>query len=398
MLSSAQGILADVLRPHSYDHFFDQVFGREPVAFHDDTAAEFRANILGADPAQTILQAYEKFAPTLTCHAKTPTVKPPDARAVGSADAFKALIGRYHKHGYTVRIPDVVDLTPELLRVSRALEVVLENPVGAVIFWSDAGAEAPVHYDDIDVFVLQLSGRKRWFISKEPPKLPNKWKGIGEAPPALGQHWTFDVKPGDMIYMPRGSAHTVQSTTESIHISIGFVPVTVREAILAALDHLSDLDRPLRAGVVDRADNLARGAGGDEVSAQVNAGLQKLVSNCRSDAFVKNAMEKRRSRMIVDLAKIPTSAPTAPTTLQSRVKHSPFAIQNIIKTPTVIDLSLPGEQLLLHPGAESSLQFIVTHPRVYRCRYSWRVRQRCSHRFGRSPNCQWFSGDRLATA
>ncbi len=364
MLLQAKAIVAEILRPHSYDHFFEEIVGRQPVALLGDDRAD-RAQILGGDPKQTILDAFEKYAPELTCHALAPKTPPPSARAVADAGAFHALIREYHALGYTVRIPEVVDLSPGLSRLTRALEQVLEVPVGAVIFWSASEAKAPVHYDEIDVIAIQVVGKKRWFVSKDPSPLPNQWKTVGEGPPSLDRYSTFDVSPGDMLYLPRGTAHTVESTAESIHISIGFVPVTVRDAIIAVLDHLSDLDKPLRTGATGRADELVQGERSGQVAAAVRGGLEKLADRCQSDEFVQQAMERRRSRMIAELPKLPRPAAKSATTLQSRIRHNALAMAHIIKTPGVIDFSLPGEHIFMHPGAEESLRFIVATPEFH---------------------------------
>lgn len=361
MLPQARAILAELLRPHSYDSFFEEFVGRQPLALLGDDRTD-RAGILGDDPKKTILAAFEKHAPELTCHTLAPKTPPPVARRVADAAEFHALIREYHDLDYTVRIPEAVDLSPELRRLTRALEVILEVPVGAVIFWSAAEAKAPVHYDEIDVIAIQLVGEKRWFVSEDPSELPNEWKTAGEGPPSLDRYSTVDVGPGDLLYLPRGTAHTVESTAESIHISIGFVPVTVREAIIAALDHLSDSDKPLRTGVTRRADALSNGEGTGQVSAQVKDGLEKLLASCQSDAFIQQAMGRRRAKMIADLPKLSPSSPGNPTTVQTTVKHNPLGMTHVIKSPTVLDFSQPGEHIFIHPGAEESLQFIVATP------------------------------------
>ena len=360
MLGEARALLTDLLRPHDYDQFFDEVVGQQPLALLGGERSD-RARLLGPDPKQAILDAYKKHAPELTCHALAPRVQPPSARPVASPDAFHSLIRDYHTNDFTVRIPDAVDLSPELRRLTRALEIIVENSVGAVVFWSAAGARAPVHHDDIDVIAIQLSGKKRWFMSNHTSTLPNQWKGIGEPPPELGPHRTIDVEPGDLIYMPRGTAHTVESTTESIHVSIGFVPVTVRDALIAAIDHLSDLDKPIRTGITPRADDLAGGDREEIVLQRLRDAMRKFSDSTQSDTFIRDAMSRRRSRLIAEMPKLP--APEANTVqLQSRLKHSPLAIAHTITAGDVIDFSQPGEQIFIHAGAEDSLRYIIDTP------------------------------------
>ena len=353
--------MANYSRPYSYDRFFDEIVGHRPLALLGEERLD-RAQMIGDDPKSAILASYERFAPTLTCHAHSPSALPPEARAVPDAGAFADLIGEYHAVGYTVRIPKVGGLSPELCELMRALEIVIGNPADAVIFWSEAGAAAPVHHDEHDIIAIQLLGRKKWFVSGDPPSLPNTWKRAGEAPPQLNSHSEFDVVPGDLIYMPRGTAHTVQSITESIHLSIGFVPVTVRDAIIAALDHLSDLERPLRAGATRRADDLANGESPEQIPEQIRTGLDRFAAACRSNSFIEDAMERRLARMVADLPKLPSAPLRTPITPNSRMQHNPLAMAQLTTTEEVVDFSQPGEHIFVHRGAEESLRFVAETP------------------------------------
>jgi ribosomal protein L16 Arg81 hydroxylase len=350
-----------LLAPESYDRFFDEVVGRKMLHLHEGDSAR-RAGILGEDPAGAILGAYDDLAHTITCHSGSATKPPPRAKRVASPAEFRALIRKFHELEYTVRIPEVTALSPELKRLCRALEVLFENPASPGIFWSAAGANAPVHHDEVDLICIQLTGRKRWFISTDPPTLPNMWKVAGEGAPPLEQHHVIDVVPGDVIYMPRGTAHTVQSTTESIHISIGFLPVTVREAMNAVVDYFSELERSIRSGITDRADDLSHGRGTEQVTRRVCQGLKNLLARCESGDFVRDAMERRRARMIEDLPKIGANGAGRQIRPESRVRHHPLAVAHVLATGEVADFRQPGERILVHRGAENALRYIVQTP------------------------------------
>lgn len=358
MQSSAKDILARFLDPMPYDRFFEEFVGRKAVHLADGDLAA-RAAIIGDDPGSTILNAYEAFSPKLTCHSGSAKVAPPNPRRVGSAQEFHDLIREYHQAQYTVRIPETAGLSPRLQSLCRAFEVLFETPASAGIFWSAAGADAPVHHDEVDLVVIQLTGNKRWFVSADPPTLPNTWKTAGEGAPALERHHVIDVKPGDLIYMPRGTAHTVTSTTESIHAFIGFMPVTVREAMAAAVDYLSELDRSIRAGITTRADELSRGEGMPQVFEQVRRGLEDLLGKCRSDEFISEAISRRRARMIEDLPRLRKNPSGEQITPRSRVRHTSLAVAHVLATDNVVDFRQPGERILVHRGAEEALRYIV---------------------------------------
>lgn len=363
ILSEAQKIVADVLGPYPMTEFFDQVFGRKPLALLNQPATQ-RQLLLGESPKTAILQSYAKYAANLTCHIDKPLVPPPVPHAVSDAAAFAGLIAQYHQTGYTVRIPEVTDISPQLSRFTRALEFIVQNPVGVVIFWSATGARAPVHHDEVDVIVIQLQGSKRWFISDEPPTLSNNWTGLGEQPPVLGRHRIIDVQEGDLLYLPRGTAHTVESTGESIHLSIGFVPVTVREAIAAALDFLSDLDKPLRLNLGQLEQPAASGSVAP-IPQQIRHGIEKLRNICQSEQFLQDALNFRTAKMIQKLPKLTverTETTAAATSVLQQVRHHPLAIAQLMATPHILDFRQPGKQNLIHLGVERSMRFIINTP------------------------------------
>lgn len=358
---NARQLLAGLLRPVGYDEFMNDVFGRRYLFARPPEAPW--TDILGTDPAQTLLAGYADYAHTLTCHSGSAKVPSPRARRVDSAAAFGELLAEYHRSGYTVRIPDTTELTPRVSELCRALEVLFHNPASAAVFWSTQGLNAPVHHDEYDLFIIQLAGRKQWYISSDPPTLPNTWKGTGEAAPPLPNYKTVDVEPGDVLYLPRGTAHTVDSTTESIHLSVGFLPVTVRQALIAAVDALSESELSLRAGATGRGDALASGDGVPEVADAVRQALGRLEQRCSADTFIGDALARRRGRLVEDMPRLgkPGQAPP-PILPTTRLRHHPLATAQLLATAQVADLRLPGDRVLVHPGAAPALRWITEHP------------------------------------
>jgi ribosomal protein L16 Arg81 hydroxylase len=303
-----------------------------------------------------MLEAYRTHSSGLDCHAKAPTQAPPTPRQVASAGEFEELIRSFHDRGYTVRVPEVSPVAPKLHQFTRALELMLRQPVSASVFWSAAGAQAIVHYDKPDNLIVHLEGKKRWFISMDPPGLQNKWMQIGEPPPNLEHHRVVDVEPGDMMYIPGGTPHTVESTTESLHLAIVFKPLTVREAIIAAVDSLSDSERTFRETAVGRMQdaNLPR------LSRQVVDGLTRLLTHCRSQDFIRAAMDFQASRATAELP--PLAKPTAPPAVSrdTRLRQSPLAISYLRPSFGSLDFSQPGGHIAVHRGVEPELQFIAS--------------------------------------
>jgi mannose-6-phosphate isomerase-like protein (cupin superfamily) len=346
-IEEAEAILKGVLEPLTLDTFFNAL-GR---AVLDSTGAlgHERAALFGDDPVGTALGAWRTHPERLDCHGVGPTLPPPGPRKVESAADFRKLIQAYHERNYTVRLPEVVSLSPPLQRLARALELLLGQPVDASLFWSKAGAGAIVHYDNRDNLVFQLHGRKRWYVSTDPPGLQNNWKHIGEPVPHLQRHRVIDVGPGDLLYIPRGTPHTVDSVSESLHLAVLFVPTTLRDVLIAAIDLMSDSDRSLRETAADRPGGL---------STQAAAALERLIARCRSGGFVEAAMEHRSSRFVGDLPAPPKPQPVPSVSADMRVRHSPLAIFHLRRTGDWIDFGFPGDRLAIHPGVEEELRFI----------------------------------------
>ena len=90
------------------------------------------------------------------------------------------------------------------------------------------------HYDVHDVFVLQVSGRKRWRIHEPVVPDPLRQPELGEvaaprSPRAAETEPLIDtvLEPGDALYLPRGTIHAAEALGEtSIHLTVGIHPVT----------------------------------------------------------------------------------------------------------------------------------------------------------------------------
>jgi mannose-6-phosphate isomerase-like protein (cupin superfamily) len=350
-VDEAEAILKDILEPLPLETFFNAL-GRT-VLDSRGGPAHARAALFGDDPMRTALAAHSTRSEKLDCHGVSPSLPPPGPRKVADEGEFEKLIEAYHQRDYTVRIPEVVPLSPPLQRFARALELLLHQPVDASLFWSKAGAGAIVHYDNRDNLVFQLHGRKRWYVSTEPPGLQNNWKHIGEPLAQLQRHRAIDVGPGDLLYIPRGTPHTVDSASESLHLAVLFVPTTLRDALIAAIDHMSDSDRAWRETAVERVD-----VGLGDLSSRAVAGLEALIARCRSGGFVEAAMEHRSSRFVGDLPALARPQPVPAVSAETRVRHAPLAIFHLRRAGEWIDFGFPGDRLAIHPGVEAELRFI----------------------------------------
>jgi bifunctional lysine-specific demethylase and histidyl-hydroxylase MINA len=359
--------LQQFLAPLSPEEFFDRTLAGGLRKVDGEPAAP-RTTLLGPDP-QALLTAALHLAPKLTFHSSNPTGPAPSLNSVTDAADFRRRIEEFHARNYSVRFPELRPLSMPLDALARALEALLHTPVTSSAFWSRGGMRAPVHFDDHDLIVVQLRGTKRWYVSSQPSALNNTWKGVPEGALELGPHHTIDIRPGDLMYFPRGTLHTVdtlQATdadSESLHLSIGFTPLTVRDAVIAALDQLSDLDRGWRMSFGGPLALLLRGPGAERFSAPTVEAATNLAAACKAPGFLASALQARSARAIAALKPLRTQEPPPAIDLDTELVQSETAFCQLTGSPERIDVSYPGGHTYVHRGAQQSLEHIVNTPR-----------------------------------
>jgi 50S ribosomal protein L16 3-hydroxylase len=89
-----------------------------------------------------------------------------------------------------------------------------------VSYATDGGGVGP-HVDSYDVFLLQLHGRRRWRVGRvDSPRL------VPGVPLKLLRHFepedTWDLEPGDMLYVPPGWGHDGVAVGECMTCSVGY--------------------------------------------------------------------------------------------------------------------------------------------------------------------------------
>ena len=109
-----------------------------------------------------------------------------------------------------------------------------EHTCGCNLYMSPLGKGLGMHFDDHEVIVVQLSGRKRWrFAENDTIKNPIVSSGAhfaaelaGSAsarrrkrmPPGI----TIELKPGSALFLPRGFWHATDAREPSVSLTFGF--------------------------------------------------------------------------------------------------------------------------------------------------------------------------------
>lgn len=126
--------------------------------------------------------------------------------------------------GDTIVINDLQDKVPALARLCRAIARDTHFRSNVNLYLTKSGRQGlSPHFDDQDVFVLQLSGTKRWSIYETVSPLPLD----NPIRPEPRHHYgppreEILMRPGDLLYVPRGVGHAAEAdgSAPSLHLTI----------------------------------------------------------------------------------------------------------------------------------------------------------------------------------
>lgn len=157
-----------------------------------------------------------------------------------------ALAEQYQK-GSTLIFPQLHESFYGLAQFCRALEDIFSCHVQTNIYLTPAsGRGFPPHYDNHDVFVMQISGAKAWRLYGTPVATPYRGERF-----QLGRHKAeeisaeFTLSAGDCLYIPRGLMHDAENSGSepSLHITVGLITKTWADLVLEAVSELA-LEEP----------------------------------------------------------------------------------------------------------------------------------------------------------
>jgi ribosomal protein L16 Arg81 hydroxylase len=262
-----------LLAPVSSEKFFSDYWERAPlyVGRADETLYE---SLVAADDLERLVAA------ALCASADSVELLGDTAGGAVTAAADAAALGAAYGRGASFRVMGLERFWPQARDLTRRLEQRLGCPVAANLYATPAGAQgAPRHYDNHDVLVLQLRGRKRWRIHAPVVRLP-----LGYVPPLAfegrdaelkyarggpkkgraqvsdeeagepAHEWTLAA--GDLLYLPRGYVHEARTQGEaSFHLTLGLHVVTWLDLLTVAAGQWAQRDvrlrRTLPVGLLD---------------------------------------------------------------------------------------------------------------------------------------------------
>ncbi|KAI9590662.1 hypothetical protein GQX74_008829 [Glossina fuscipes] len=219
--------------------------------------------------------------------------------------ALPPTIWDHYGQGCSIRLLNPQAFLPNLYTLNSTLQEYFHCLVGANAYLTPPNSQgfAP-HYDDIEAFVLQIEGRKRWKLYKprQPEEILPRFSSRNFSQEEIGKPIFEEVlQPGDILYFPRGIIH--QAKTEpgyhSLHLTLSvyqkqsyadllekMVPLMLEKAIY----NNPDLRRGLPLQCWHLA-GIAHSSHGSKERTSLEKKVKQLLNKCMNSVDLTDVMD-----------------------------------------------------------------------------------------------------------
>ncbi|KAG1700068.1 Ribosomal oxygenase 1 [Nymphon striatum] len=237
--------------------FFNNAWEKKPILIqrHD---GNYYKNIFSTKEFDQILKKEEvhfitNLDVTVYKNGKRETLTP-------TGRAYASRVWTEYEAGHSIRMLNPQSFSKSVWNLLATLQGYFNCGVGTNMYLTPAGSQgfAP-HYDDIEAFVIQIEGQKRWKLYQ--PSACSKFRLFFSVEnfteEEIGKP-ILDVclNEGDMLYFPRGIIHQASTPdhTHSLHLTIStFQKNTwadlLEKLIPRALEFAADEDIEFRRGL-----------------------------------------------------------------------------------------------------------------------------------------------------
>ena len=239
--------------------FLTGAFEREPVIVHHGEPDRFRSllSITAVDRKVAELDLREGMLSMADASRAVDA-----SEFVSDSGAIdRAAVARLYQRGATIILNQLHQSDIALAAICRAVERVFSCHVQTNIYLTPPGSQGfHTHYDNHDVFVIQIEGEKTWRLYDRPVDAPYRGERFEPGRHPIGEpSHTFVLQAGDCAYVPRGLMHDASTSGDapSLHITCGLLVRTWAELVLETISEVCVNDpafrKSLPAGFANRA-------------------------------------------------------------------------------------------------------------------------------------------------
>jgi ribosomal protein L16 Arg81 hydroxylase len=242
---SAEKAMADIFSPKSTDEFLDHYWDQRILHIQRDDPKHYEALITIGD-LDKILSGVTLPFTNIDLAKDSASVPKEDYMTEGRLDIHEVL--RKHGAGATIIIRALHKWHHPLQRLMAVLESFFLCQVQANVYLTPARNQStPPHWDTHDLLVLQIYGTKLWKLFEGEYRYPLSDQRFRPGIDFVGKlDCELLLRPGDLLYLPRGIIHAPRADDYSIHVAIGIHAKTYSDLIESMLTKCSILNEGMR--------------------------------------------------------------------------------------------------------------------------------------------------------
>lgn len=196
-------------------------------------------DLISLDTVDKILSRQDIFYPVVRIFENGKTILPKSftTKFHFGFEEFHGLIDvnkvyKYYLKGATINFRVLERFHRPLMYLCRGMESQLGSGADVSVFLTPkhSGHNLKPHYDAVDAFILQISGKKKWRIWKSSYELPSMKQDYTPYNVQCNKEnleGIYVLEEGDMLYIPRGFPHdAVTEDSHSLHATVGVTTVT----------------------------------------------------------------------------------------------------------------------------------------------------------------------------
>src|SRR6266436_3136538 len=230
--------LAWLIAPVTVSEFFDTYFEQQTLLLSRNRPNYFwhLLSLDDVDHAITTLLPSSGQIELVKADSQDPINS--DEYLAPSGFADPARVASLFAAGATVILPALNRRSLKLAELCAGLEAEFTQPFQTNVYLTPSSSQGfRVHYDSHDVFVIQAAGSKIWDFYRAPIEFPLHTQSFVPAEYDPGPVTrSFEIKSGDILYVPRGLMHEARSTNEtSLHITVGVLSYTWADLMVDAV-------------------------------------------------------------------------------------------------------------------------------------------------------------------
>lgn len=250
MKQSSQ-LAGDFLKPVTTARFFDEYWETAPLHIGRSDNQYF-ADLLSLSDIETALSCQEFSFPTVQLTEAGQSVAVSEYTDQNNRIVVPRLLQR-HQQGATIVMSAAHKYLPRLGELARKVQADLQSRTQTNVYLSPAGRQGfNAHFDNHDVFILQVNGKKKFRFYAGGAELPFSESSFDSDHCQVGSlEEEIQLEAGDTLYIPRGMIHDAVADEDesSLHITLGVYAITVRTVLQEILQLASEKDVRYRKSI-----------------------------------------------------------------------------------------------------------------------------------------------------